>query len=415
MKRVRHLLAAVAALALTAALLALGASPAAAAPAKAAPKGHGTCKSTAPGSQARRHGTGWTCGKAEPVAVPSQAIAKATAKATDTEGTANEPSDGPCPKGRNADRHNYCWGEKFTITAFDTDGKETGHSVVVALSFARLSSSSGKWTENLAVKATEMEGEAKTVSMDLSATCSGLCTVDAPAWGGAPIELSLGDERTGNLSFTSSVTKGTNSFIYPTYTSFGTILEAGGGLANRVSWNGHQLRCDAQVGQYPGCIVMGHMANVTIRESAYGAAAIAYAWAQSNLHGGNFGTETKPLQRNSGGRTEAAKKRRQSCTAAPLPFKPDPSVANDSCDEFPFASSVQGGTNGSDCTEIIPRKTDGVWHVDVVRDSPHGSNAPCIRAHVPLPENTGAGGELGRAVVADRILEMEWYEVILAP
>jgi hypothetical protein len=34
---------------------------------------------------------------------------------------------------------------------------------------------------------------------------------------------------------------------------------------------------------------------------------------------------------------------------------------------------------------------------------------------VPLPENTGAGGELGRAVVADRILEMEWYEVIIAP
>ncbi|QHC23271.1 NucA/NucB deoxyribonuclease domain-containing protein [Streptomyces sp. GS7] len=405
MRRVRHLLAAVAALALTATLLALGTSPAAAAPAKAAPKGYGTCKATAPGSQARRQGTGWTCAKAVPVAAP----------VTVTERIVRGVSDGACANGRNSDRHNYCWGEKFTNWAFDTNGKEIGRSVVEAVSFARLSSSSGKWTENIAVKATEMGGNAKTVSMDLSATCSGLCTVDAPAWGGAPVELALGDEKTGNLSFTSTVTKGNYSFISPTYTSFGEILDAGGGPANPVTWNGHDLRCDAQVGQYPGCIVMGHMPNVTIRESAYGAAAVAYGWAQSNLKGGNFGTETKPLQRNSGGKTEAAKKRRQSCTAAPDPFKKDPSVTDDSCDEFPFASSVQGGTNGSECTEIIPRKTAGVWHVDVVRDSPHGNNAPCIRAHVPLPENTGAGGELGRAVVADRILEMEWYEVIIAP
>ncbi|MYU56287.1 MULTISPECIES: NucA/NucB deoxyribonuclease domain-containing protein [Streptomyces] len=405
MKRVRHLLAAIAALALTATLLALGTSPAAAAPAKAAPKGYGTCKATAPGSPARRQGTGWTCAEAVPFAAPD----------TVTERIVRGVSDGACANGRDSDRHNYCWGETLTNRAFDTKGKETGRSVVEAVSFARLSSSSGKWTENIAVKATKMEGKAKTVSMDLSATCSGLCTVDAPAWGGAPVELELGDERTGNLSFTSTVTKGNYSFISPTYTSVGDILEAGGGPANPVTWNGHDLRCDAQVGQYPGCIVMGHLANVTIRESAYGAAAIAYGWAQSNLKGGNFGTETKPLQRNSGGKTEAARKRRQSCTAAPDPFKKDPSVTDDSCDEFPFASSVQGGTNGSECTEIIPRKTAGVWHVDVVRDSPHGNNAPCIRAHVPLPENRGAGGELGRAVVADRILEMEWYEVIIAP
>lgn len=95
-----------------------------------------------------------------------------------------------------------------------------------------------------------------------------------------------------------------------------------------------------------------------------------------------------PLRRNSGGQA-AAKKRRQSCTAGPDPFKKDPGVTDDPCDEFPFAGSVEGGTNGSECTEIIPTKTAGAWHVDVVRDSPHGAYAPCIRAHVPLTENTG--------------------------
>ncbi|MEU1670510.1 hypothetical protein ABZ752_00575 [Streptomyces roseifaciens] len=396
MKRLRHLLATVAALALTATLLAVGGSPAAAAPAEAAPKGHGTCKATA---------AGWTCTKAVPMAAPAAMTAPGVWEA----------SDGPCKNGRDSDRHNYCWGEKITTRGFDSKGNETGRAVIHALSFARLSSSKAEWTENIAVKATEMEGKAKTVTMDLSATCSGLCTVTSQAWGGAPVELKLGDEEIGHLSFTSAVAKDAQTLITPTYTSFGGILEIPG-VANPVTWNNNrELRCDAEVGGYPGCIVMGHLANVTIRESAYGAAAIAYAWAQSNLSGNNFGTPTRPLLRNAGGDKEADKKRRQSCTAAPLPFKPDPSVTDDSCDEFPFARAVQGGTNGSKCTEIIPRKTAGVWRVDVVRDSPDGKNAPCIRAHVPLKDNTGAGGELGRAVVSDRILEFEWYEVIIAP
>ncbi|MGP8303688.1 hypothetical protein ACTPOK_38420 [Streptomyces inhibens] len=76
MKRARHLLAALAALALAAALLALGASPAAAAPSaasRAAPKGHGTCTATAPGSGPARKGAAWTCTKQGPVSAPELA------------------------------------------------------------------------------------------------------------------------------------------------------------------------------------------------------------------------------------------------------------------------------------------------------------------------------------------------------
>ncbi|MCZ1013072.1 hypothetical protein [Streptomyces noursei] len=51
-----------------------------------------------------------------PVAAPATVTARSTLGG----------SDGPCPNGRNSDRHNYCWGEKFTNSAFDTNGKEIG-------------------------------------------------------------------------------------------------------------------------------------------------------------------------------------------------------------------------------------------------------------------------------------------------
>ncbi|MCI4078787.1 hypothetical protein MRQ86_00120 [Streptomyces sp. MMS21 TC-5] len=54
----------------------------------------------------------------------------------------------------------------------------------------------------------------------------------------------------------------------------------------------------------------------------------------------------------------------------------------------------------------------GQWRVDLVRSD---KNAPCVRAHVDKDQNTGAGGELGRAVQSDRIIDHEWYQVIIIP
>lgn len=91
-------------------------------------------------------------------------------------------------------------------------------------------------------------------------------------------------------------------------------------------------------------------------------------------------------------------------------------VPNDSCDEYPFARSWQGGNDGAQCIDITPRQIGGVWDVaGVTVDRGTPPNAPCIRAHVDNKDNTAAGGELGRAVQADRILDSEWYQVIITP
>ncbi|TVL90249.1 hypothetical protein [Streptomyces sp. SAJ15] len=182
-------------------------------------------------------------------------------------------------------------------------------------------------------------------------------------------------------------------------------------VTSSQNWAGPSLRCDGQVGLYPGCIVTGHRAQATISKSLYGAAAVAYEWARNNLTNGRLGTEKKPLTRDADDKM-ADKRRYYSCEAPPRPFVGDPSVRDDSCDDFPFAKSREGGTIGSMCTEIIPRNVGGVWSVTVVRDEPA---APCIRAHVPKDENTGAGGQLGRDVQSERILDGEAYQVVITP
>lgn len=405
MTRARRLLAAMASLTLAAGLLTLGALPAAAALAKSrvTPHGHGSCAPTAPGSRVQRQGAAWTCLK---VAAPAPIRAHARITARNPADLCTDPSDSPVV----STRHAYCTRESVRYALLDGNGQEIGHALVAIVAPAQLSSSNAQWREDITVLVAEMTPNIPGVTLALSSTCSGQCIAGAPAWGGAPVALGPDEAKEGTLTYNSTVSNGAVSFIQPAYQVEGEILGATPVQING-SWYGPELRCDAQVGNGPGCIVMGHLANVTLPKSVYGAAAVAYEWAQKNLTTNNFGTADKPLQRDADD-TNAKNRRAQSCTLGPLPFKPDPTVTDDSCDEFPFAKSTQGGTNGSLCAEIIPRLDSGVWSVKLVRGT---LNAPCIRAHVPLNENTGAGGELGRAVVADRIIDHEWYQVIIVP
>lgn len=68
-------------------------------------------------------------------------------------------------------------------------------------------------------------------------------------------------------------------------------------------------------------------------------------------------------------------------------------VPNDSCDEFPFARSYEGGTNGGLRADILPLYVDGEWEMFQARaDKPVTFTEPCVRSHVDLDDNTNAGG-----------------------
>ncbi|MBZ4318329.1 NucA/NucB deoxyribonuclease domain-containing protein [Streptomyces huiliensis] len=318
-------------------------------------------------------------------------------------------------------RHSYC----LEANAPYTLKTEKGEIVLTAsLHFvtraAAIDPKAQTWQETISATVTQAAGKG-TILFAFGPSCSGQCTMyKAKAWGGKYVPIGVGETKEDFVVYKTTVAKGGQSVVRPIYRGDLTSTEADKRVIPLSTWYGPELRCDKAVGSASGCIVMGHMADVRISIAQYGAAAITYRWAQDNLKGGNTGTKEAPLQRGSDEEDEDApttkQKRYQSCDAPPNPFKPIlVTTEPDSCDEYPFAASSQGGTNGNLCAEIHPWYNSATfqWEVDKLRYL--GPAQTCVRSHVPLKQNTEAGGEYGRAVQSERILDHEWYTVTITP
>ncbi|MEU8548140.1 hypothetical protein AB0C81_14295 [Streptomyces roseoverticillatus] len=367
---------------------------------------------------ARAQGAAWTCVEADPRADlsgpsfapvdPKDALTLCKDKGTDRVVS---------------NRHAYCTRMPVRYVLLNDKNVQVGEAHILVWAAGGLDSYSGQWTESIVGIPIDMDHGVTGVDLAVNATCSGMCSVVAPAWSGAHVVLDAsGDLVQGTITYRSTVAAKTDiSHINITYTLDGAALGATGvpGYDSTV-FDGPTVRCDATIGDknpIPGCIVMGHMPNVTFSRAKYHGAAVAYEWAQKKLTG-KFGDADHPLSRYIDPLDPDADKRRAlTCDRAPDAFpRGATGVPNDSCDEYPFARSWQGGNPGTQCIDITPRQVGGVWDISgVTVDRGTPPNAPCIRAHVDKKDNTAAGGELGRAVQADRIVDSEWYQVIITP
>ncbi|MFF2922651.1 hypothetical protein ACFVTP_09635 [Streptomyces celluloflavus] len=252
------------------------------------------------------------------------------------------------------------------------------------------------------------------MELALLPTCIGQCTVTS-----GPVVAKLkkvGDEGGGSSTYSSSVGQGAQALVRPQYHLVLDILIPSVPLPPlNTDWLGPQIRCDDMVGQWSGCVIPEHMANVTIRKSLYRAAAITYEWAQKNLTTFSMGTEYKPLHRKEFTEKEIDRRRGITCNLGPDKFVTDNSlVPDDSCDEFPFAASREGGNMGSLCVDILPQQVGGVWDVKNVKVLRNAANAPCARSHITRGDNVAAGrDEFGAAVRSDRIIDDEPFQVII--
>ncbi|MBC2879424.1 MULTISPECIES: NucA/NucB deoxyribonuclease domain-containing protein [Streptomyces] len=427
MNRVRRGLAAIASFALTATLLAVGASPATASPAsRVPPQGKGTCQPVAPGSTLHRQGAAWSCMKVSPGPVPDLP-APATVRGPAAERSPERPTPAELCYDKSADpvvstRLAYCVRERVEFPVTDGEGHQVGYTLVALLIMGMPNSESGgRWTEHITAITKEMTPGTEGVEMSLDSFCSGGCSTGGPAWNGAALVLGpagseTGADATGRLTYTSNTPKDLSLEVQLSYHVHGQTIGARP-ITNDGVFFGPLLRCDQSVGATSGCIVTGHMANVTFSKSQFHGAAVAYEWAQKNLLG-HYGDATHPLTRFYDPLDPEARDRRAAtCYRGKFKFVNGATgVPNDSCDEYPFARSVQGGNDGEHCIDITPRQIGGVWDVaGVTVDRGTPPDAPCIRAHVDNRDNTNAGGELGRAVQSDRILIGENYQVIITP
>ncbi|WP_305788706.1 hypothetical protein [Symbioplanes lichenis] len=254
-------------------------------------------------------------------------------------------------------------------------------------------------------------GSVTQVAVSLTASCTSACTTTKAApWTGAAL-LSKGQSKTGTVSYSETLAKGAQDATRLRYNAFITVPNAIPAQPT-AAWDGvTDIRCDNAVSAYAGCVYPGARPDLQLSAGTYKAAAITYLWAQLYLPDG-WGSGT-PLRRLASD-SAANANRARTCEDGTFVKLPDPPVADDSCDEFPFAKSYEGGTAGALCADIAPILEDGQWVVyEANAAKPVNYTEKCVRGHVTLADNEAAGGELGRFTQAVRLLDLDKYTVTI--
>jgi hypothetical protein len=184
-----------------------------------------------------------------------------------------------------------------------------------------------------------------------------------------------------------------------------------------VRWsNPREVRCDTTFADNTstGCVIPSIRAGLTLPLSTYGAAAATYAFAENNFID-EWGSAANPLKRLADPDSQEANRKSTCGTGAARPFVYlDDIVPDDSCDEYPFAATYQGGTNGGLCADIIPQLEDGTWNFYQDPNAPAVTfNEPCVRGHVPNGENGAAGLALGRNSQNERVIDAEPFVLVV--
>ncbi|MFE2942884.1 DNA/RNA non-specific endonuclease [Streptomyces sp. NPDC059255] len=314
----------------------------------------------------------------------------------------------------NYGRFGYCVnGLTVLYLLKDGNGKEIGTGTLDVATSALLPADRKTWNEYVTVTMTGATGAVTALTAKFRSACSTGCkaTKTAPWYGG---DLVKGQSVNGFVSYSSTPAAGAKVEFTTSYQLY--VTSPGAQITDpNASWsNPERIRCDDDVRDTtsststpgPGCVVPSVMPVVRMSANASGSAAAAgYLWAQENLADG-WGRD-KPLTRAKSG---IADRTNRTCGGSkPFEAKPD-YIANDSCGEFPFAATHEGGTDGARCAEIIPNYSSGGWDF-LEPDGGTDRGSPCARVHAPLADNQAAEAQLFEGFVNQRVVEAEQFKV----
>ncbi|WP_307783584.1 DNA/RNA non-specific endonuclease [Streptomyces spinoverrucosus] len=303
-------------------------------------------------------------------------------------------------------------GINVTYILRDSRGLEIGRGTLAVSTGADLSATATTWNEQVNVTMTSASGDVTSLNAKFRASCDAGCTATktAPWYGGA---ITLGQTLTGNVTFSSAQTAGSSASFYTSYAMYVTSPGATATDPN-ASWkNARQIRCDHAVGgtSVAGCAVPSVMPELSMstQGSDQGGAVAAYLWAQKNLTD-RWGLNTALTRSTSGvdGRTSST------CgSGASEPFA-DASdlIPTDTCAQFPFAETKEGGRDGAQCAELIPYYGNGGW---VIHELNGGSSLDtsqrCVRAHVAAADKQFADSQLADGFAGQRVIDADQFKL----
>jgi hypothetical protein len=90
-------------------------------------------------------------------------------------------------------------------------------------------------------------------------------------------------------------------------------------------------------------------------------------------------------------------------------FTANPLQTNDSCDEFPMASTYQSGNmlglSPSDCSQGVPEYISAANEWEFIMYPGYSPSRRCGIGHVNLNDNSSTGGQYGNFILNNRLLD----------
>ncbi len=358
--------------------------------------------------------SGEACIEWKPVSQTRRSISPAGAKTAD----AAEATCSISPGKWTYTRKSYCANLEGTYTLWDQSKppKVTGTAIFFATIGSTLSQTSGSWEEKQTMTVASATGKVNSLSFSWLSNCTPSCTPTKPSpWLGS-VNLKVGQTAAGTSNYTANPGAGKHVGVTTSF-AIQVVVPGVAGIHLLAKDNPRKVRCDTTFSNNTstGCVISDVQPQLVLPLSEYGAAAATYAWAQQKLID-QWGTAGNPLKRLGDEAIATANRTRTCGSGASRPFIPQPSeVTDDSCDEYPFAGTHEGGKNGALCADVIPKLQNGVWNFYQDLNSPAVTgNEPCIRGHVPSGENSAAGGKFGVNNRTERIIPDEKFQVVIS-
>ncbi|MDH6493906.1 hypothetical protein [Streptomyces sp. SAI-149] len=299
-------------------------------------------------------------------------------------------------------------GAEVTYTLYDSNGKTIGTGLIQVNSTLATSYKSLDLNETITAKLVRVTGDVKSLVVKMQVGCDAGCkTVTKQPWYGAS-EMTPNTEKTGKTKYSGDAFAAdtTRSSFRTNYKMYVTMPGATP-VDPSASWSspaGGEIRCDKEQPRLRGCVIPTNDMPVLSYSRAHEKYGIVVPIYEQIMQ--RRGTDVL----HAVNQAKATANRTATCTPFTNLY---PGVAGkDSCDEFPPASTSEGGQDGNLCAELTPQVVNGLWSAPATwPNRPAAGNETCLRLHITQRANSSAGGVLGSLRKYQRLVEGDPFRI----
>ncbi|MFF3413549.1 hypothetical protein ACFYW9_02470 [Streptomyces sp. NPDC002698] len=294
---------------------------------------------------------------------------------------------------------------KYTL--YNQQGVPIGTGEIEVNSTLATSYKSLDLKETITAKLARVSGDVKSLTVRMKVSCGAGCkTVTQQPWFATtlvPEQEVSGSTKYSGDAFAADTTRSSFRTSYAMYVTMpGTAP-----IDPNASWsspaNG-EIRCDREQPRLRGCVIPTDDLPVLSYSRSHAKYGIVVPIYEEIIQ--RRGTDIL----HAVNQAQADINRAATCT--PFSNLYPGTRGADSCDEFPMASTREGGQDGSLCAELTPQVVNNVWSAPATWPTrPATGTETCLRLHITQRANSSAGGVLGSLRKYQRLVENDPFRI----